>query len=87
MLDGQESLRTYLLGPRHGQFVRVFCRKLLGYALGRGVQLSDQPLLDEMAARLATADYRVSVAIDAIVTSPQFRMIRGRDVADDETRP
>jgi hypothetical protein len=85
VLDGQESVRTYLLGPRREQFVRVFCRKLLGYALGRGVQLSDQPLLDEMAARLAADGYRVSVAIDAIVTSPQFRMIRGRDAADDAT--
>lgn len=84
-LDGQASVRTYLLGPRRDQFVRVFCRKLLGYALGRGVQLSDEPLLDEMAARLAAADYKISVAIDAIVTSPQFRMIRGRDAADDAT--
>jgi hypothetical protein len=85
MIDGQESLRTYLLGPRREQFVRVFCKKLLGYALGRGVQLSDQPLLDDMVARLAANDYRVSVAIEAIVTSPQFLSIRGRDVADDAT--
>jgi hypothetical protein len=84
-LDGQESVREYLLGPRRDQFVRVFCRKLLGYALGRGVQLSDQPLLDEMAARLAAADYKISVAIEAIVTSPQFLSIRGRDAADDAT--
>jgi hypothetical protein len=84
-LDGQESVREYLLGPRREQFVRVFCRKLLGYAIGRGVQLSDQPLLDEMAARLAASDYRISVAIEAIVTSPQFRSIRGRDAADDAT--
>ena len=84
-LDGQESVRAYLLGPRRDQFVRVFCRKLLGFALGRGVQLSDEPLLDEMAARLAAADYKISVAIEAIVTSPQFLMIRGRDAADDAT--
>lgn len=84
-LDGQESVRTYLLGPRRDQFVGVFCRKLLGYALGRGVQLSDQPLLDEMVARLTAADYKISVAIEAIVTSPQFLSIRGRDAADDAT--
>ncbi len=84
-LNGQESVRAYLLGPRRDQFVRVFCRKLLGYALGRGVQLSDEPLLDEMLARLAASDYKVSVAIDAILTSPQFRTIRGRDAADDAT--
>jgi mono/diheme cytochrome c family protein len=84
-LDGQASVRAYLLGARRDQFVRVFCRKLLGYALGRGVQLSDEPLLDEMAARLAAADHRISVAIDAILASPQFRMIRGREAADDAT--
>jgi hypothetical protein len=84
-LDGQASVRAYLLGSRRDQFVRVFCRKLLGYALGRGVQLSDEPLLDEMAARLAAADYRISIAIDAILASPQFRMIRGREAADDAT--
>jgi mono/diheme cytochrome c family protein len=84
-IEGQQGLRVYLLGPRREQFVRVFCRKLLGYALGRGVQLSDEPLLDEMAARLAAADFRISVAIEAIVTSPQFTMIRGRDAADDDT--
>jgi hypothetical protein len=84
-LDGQESVRAYLLGPRRDQFVRVFCRKLLGYALGRGVLLSDEPLLDEMATRLAAADYKISVAIDAIVTSPQFLSIRGRDAPDDAT--
>lgn len=84
-LDGQESVRAYLLGPRRDQFVRVFCRKLLGYALGRGVLLSDEPLLDDMVAKLAAADYKISVAIDAIVTSPQFLSIRGRDAPDDAT--
>ena len=81
-LDGQQSLRAYLLGPRREQFIRVFCRKLLGYALGRAVQLSDEPLLDAMLVQLAANDYRISVAIDTIVTSPQFTMIRGRDAAD-----
>jgi hypothetical protein len=85
VLDGQESVRAYLLGPRRDQFVRVFCKRLLGYALGRGVQLADQPLLDDMVARLAASDYRISVAIEAIVTSPQFRSIRGRDAVDDAT--
>ena len=84
-LDGQEGLRAYLLGPRREQVVRVFCRKLLGYALGRSVKLSDEPLLDEMLTRLAASDYRVSVAVEMIVTSPQFTMIRGRSAAADES--
>jgi len=78
-LDGLDGLRAYLLTARRDDFVRQFCRKLLGYALGRSVQLSDEPLLDEMQSRLAAHDFRISVAIEAIVISPQFRMIRTTD--------
>ncbi|MBU6276447.1 MAG: DUF1592 domain-containing protein [Planctomycetes bacterium] len=79
---GVEGLRGWLAGKRAADVERQFCRKLLGYALGRGVQLSDEPLLDTIQERLATADHRVGTAIEAIVTSPQFRSIRGRDAAD-----
>ncbi len=82
--EGLAGLRDYLLSERKEQVVRQFCRKLLGYALGRSVQLSDEPLLDEMLTRLRSHDYRVSVAVESIVTSPQFRRIRGRDVAEAE---
>ncbi len=82
--EGLDGLRGYLLSERKEQVVRQFCRKLLGYGLGRSVQLSDEPLLDEMLARLQSHDYRVSVAVEMIVTSPQFRRIRGRDVAEAE---
>ena len=47
------------MAQRRDQYLRFFCRKLLGYALGRGVQLSDQPLVDEMLAQLAQHDYRI----------------------------
>ncbi len=82
-INGLEGLRTYLLMARRDDFVRQFCRKLLGYALGRGVQLSDQPLIEEMLADLKSHDYRVSRAVMLIVSSPQFRMVRGRDVVEE----
>ena len=82
-IDGPEGLRSYLLNDRRDTFERQFCRKLLGYALGRSVQLSDEPLLDEIQAKLAANGHRVHVAIEAIVSSPQFRDIRGADAADD----
>ena len=77
--EGLDGLRDYLLTKRRDAFLRQFCRKLLGYALGRGVQLSDEPLLTEMQQRLAKNDYRFSVAVETIVHSRQFREIRGRD--------
>jgi len=77
-IDGLDGLRNYLSKTRRKDFLEQFCRKLLGYALGRSVQLSDEPLLREMMTRLAENDYRVWAAVEAIVSSKQFRMIRGR---------
>jgi hypothetical protein len=37
-----------------------------------------------MQADLKANDYRVSAAFEAIVRSPQFREIRGRDAAYEE---
>ena len=72
-IDGLEGLRHYLLETRREAFLRQFCRKLLGYAIGRELQLSDEPLLSEIQRRLANNDYRFSVAIETIVLSKQFR--------------
>jgi hypothetical protein len=82
--DGLDGLRQYLLTQRRDDFVRQFCRKLLGYALGRTVQLSDEPLLAEMQEALASHDYAVGAAVEAIVLSPQFREIRGVEQGREE---
>jgi hypothetical protein len=75
-VDGLDDLRTYLTSQRRDDFVQQFSRKLLGYALGRSVQLSDQPLLDSMAN---TQGCRVGSVVESIVRSPQFREIRGAE--------
>ena len=75
-IEGLAGLRNYLANDRREAFVRQFCRKLLGYALGREVGLSDEPLLKTMQVRLAKENYRFSVAVEMIVTSEQFRSIR-----------
>ena len=75
-LAGHDGLKSYLMNERRDDFIRQFCKKSLGYALGRAVQLSDEPLIEDMQQRLAASNYRVSTAIEAIVTSPQFQRIR-----------
>ncbi len=82
-IAGLDGLRRYLAVDRRDDVVRQFCRKLLGFALGRELQLSDEPLLEEMKARLEADDYRFHTAIEAIITSPQFLEIRGRDMPMD----
>ncbi len=78
-LSGLEGLRAFLMETRRDDFLRQFCRKLLGYALGRSVQLSDKPLIDAMMTELHASRYRTSTVIDRIVLSPQFLMTRGQD--------
>jgi hypothetical protein len=80
--EGIDGLRGYLLAAKKEVIVRLFCRKLLGYALGRSVTLSDQALLDQMVLELQKKEGRLSHAVLAVVRSPQFRMIRGRDFAE-----
>lgn len=80
--EGIDGLRTYLMTTKKDVIVRLFCRRLLGYALGRAVTLSDTSLLDEMVAELNKNEGRVTAAVQAIVRSPQFRKVRGSDFAD-----
>jgi hypothetical protein len=80
--NGIDGLREYLLTTKKDVIVRLFCRRLLGYALGRAVTLSDTALLDEMVAELNRHGGKVSAAVQAIVRSPQFRMVRGREFVE-----
>ena len=79
--DGIEGLRNYIVNKRRDAFLKQFCRKLLGYSIGRGVMLSDTPLISEMRAGLKSNGYHIHNAIEAIVRSRQFREIRGKEMA------
>jgi hypothetical protein len=70
--NGLSGLQAYIHANREKDFLDNFSRKLLVYALGRSLLLSDEPLLQRMNTRLAASGYRMSVLIDAIATSPQF---------------
>ncbi len=74
---GIKGLRSYLMSNRRNDFLRQFCRKLLGFALGRSVELSDEPLIETMIEELARHDFRFSAAVETIVRSQQFRYHRG----------
>ncbi len=80
--DGIDGLRNYLLTKKQDVIVRLFCKRLLGYALGRSVTHSDTATLDEMVAEMKKIDGRVGAAVRVIVASPQFRMARGADAVE-----
>ena len=82
--NGLDGLREYLLTKRRDAFLKQFCRKLLGYSLGRGVLLSDGPLISEMRDRMKSHEYRIGAAVETIVRSKQFREVRGKEMSSEE---
>lgn len=80
-IDGLAGLRQYLFDQRQDDFLKQFSRKLLGYALGRSVQLSDQPLLEQMVSR---EGHHVADLVELIVLSRQFREVRGIGISSQE---
>tara|TARA_Y100000766_G_scaffold99743_2_gene85109 strand:- start:3817 stop:7908 length:4092 start_codon:yes stop_codon:yes gene_type:complete len=83
-IDGLKGLRDYLSDQRLDDFLEQFCRKFLGYALGREIQLSDMILIEEMKNKLKDNNYRFNVLVDLVVKSDQFLKIRGRLVENDD---
>ena len=71
--EGPAELREVLLG-RSEQFVETFTEKLLTYALGRGLEYYDRPVIRAITRGAASDDYRWSSVILGIVESTPFRM-------------
>src|SRR5262249_19501731 len=70
---GLEGIQTYVREYRQNDFIDNLCRKLLAYALGRSLLLSDDPTVEQMRAALTAHEYRFAPVVEAIVTSRQFR--------------
>jgi hypothetical protein len=77
--DGLEGLRKYVRERRQDDFVDNLCRKLLAYALGRSLMLSDDSTIKAMRAKLAASGFRFDTLVESVVTSPQFLTKRGRE--------
>jgi hypothetical protein len=73
--EGPGGLRQLLLGRRE-QFVSTVTEKLLAYALGRGIDSYDYPVVRKIVRDAAASDYRWSSIIVGIVKSTSFQMRR-----------
>ena len=74
-IDGPAGLRSWLAGYRT-QFIEVVTEKLLTYALGRGVEYEDYPVIRSIVRDAARDNYRISSWILAVVKSTPFQMRR-----------
>jgi mono/diheme cytochrome c family protein len=70
---GAKALKEVLKADA-GLFARNFTEKLLTYALGRGLELSDRPVVDQISRDLANDNYRFVTLVNQIVNSRPFKM-------------
>jgi hypothetical protein len=83
--SGVEGVRAYIREHRQNDFIDNLSRKLLAYALGRSLMLSDELAVERMRSVVAANGYRFSQLVEAIVTSPQFTNRRRPDTTERKT--
>jgi hypothetical protein len=71
-VNGPVELRQWVT-RYSGQFARVSVEKLMTYALGRGLDYQDMPLVRSIARDVARDDNRFSAIVMAIVRSAPFQ--------------
>ena len=83
--DGTEISTTQQLADallkRPVPLVRNFTENLMTYALGRRVEVNDQPTVRSIAREAEKDDYRLSSFIVGVVLSDAFRMKQAADIA------
>ncbi len=77
-LNGPADLRDYLMS-RPDQFATTVTEKLLTYALGRGIEEYDRPIIRKIVRDSAPGNYKWSALVIAIAESTPFQMRRSRE--------
>lgn len=75
---GPAELKKLLLN-RTDDFARNITEKMLAYALGRGLEYYDTPVVKGIAKALAQDSFRVESLVKGIVASYPFQYRRGRE--------
>jgi hypothetical protein len=80
--NGVDGLRDYVRAKRQDDFIDNYSKKLLSYALGRTLLLSDKKTLASMKTRLTNDGYKFGGMVEVIFTSPQFLNVRVSDARE-----
>jgi hypothetical protein len=78
--EGPAELKKILL-EKKGLFLRNLTNKMLGYALGRGLNRRDSCVVNDILAHLETGNFSAQTLIQSVVLSVPFRYQAGTIVA------
>ncbi|MEO7413706.1 MAG: DUF1592 domain-containing protein [Opitutaceae bacterium] len=76
-IAGAEDLKEILRGQQD-RFARSLADRMLTFALGRGLEASDNCVVDEIVHALKQNDYKFSVLVNEIVNSDPFQKRSGK---------
>ncbi len=79
--DGPAGFKAAVLA-QSGEFTRGFIEHLLSYALGRKLELADQPTVAEIQRETEADGYRFSRVVTEVVKAYSFRNVRTASVVD-----
>jgi mono/diheme cytochrome c family protein len=85
-VNGPVELRQAIAG-RPDAFVTVVTEKMLTYALGRGLEPADMPVVRRIVKKAAHNDYQLSSVIMGIVESAPFQMRTKLEPVDTGSTP
>ncbi len=78
---GPQELMGILIEQKKDEFCRCLAKKLLAYAIGRGLESFDRCAVDKICEQLAENEYRFGSLVTAVVMSDPFllRELRGEE--------
>ncbi|MDG2322476.1 MAG: DUF1592 domain-containing protein [Akkermansiaceae bacterium] len=76
--DGHEigniaDLKSYLLKNKKNQFAKAFTSKLLTYALGRRLEITDEKAVEDLTGKFIANNFRIKPLIQLVVASETFQ--------------
>jgi hypothetical protein len=84
-VDGPIALRNAILS-RPEAFATVLTERMMTYALGRGVEPSDMPVVRSIVKKNGPTNYRLESIVQSIVESAPFQMRTRLESAEPTTR-
>jgi hypothetical protein len=66
------ELKAVLLSKYRETFIRNAAERMLAYSLGRAIQYTDRPTIDQLVVTLKANDFRFSILVKGIITSVPF---------------
>ena len=72
-LTGIDDLKSYLVSERQTDFARALVSRILGYSVGRRIELSDRETIADLTKQFIADEFRLRNLVKNIIKSKAFQ--------------